>query len=310
MSEATTGEAIRSRVHLGFVFGVLDAEAVPGPILVDLMAALGTGEQSTRQMLARMLRLGEVERQRVGRVSVYRLAGEFLVRWRRVRSGDQPPTWDGGYHLVLHEIPEQRRRTREALLSAAHAAGFGAPRPGVLIGLTEPDFATAYADEPVETGLFQVDLATARRLAWSAWRLDDRAGQIRQALGLLDELDHPPGRPVPPLESLRSLRTVIATGARAQITGPPLPVVLLPDDWPGELLGPRLAASMAVHQAGAGAYVYGVLAASPHAHLVVGGWWPEVAVSHEWPAGFPGAASGAPAAPASARSSEAPTRRG
>ncbi len=41
-----------------------------------------------------MLRQGQLTRQRMGRVSVYRLAGDYLERWSRPRYGDSTPDRD------------------------------------------------------------------------------------------------------------------------------------------------------------------------------------------------------------------------
>ncbi|MFT4297390.1 MAG: PaaX family transcriptional regulator C-terminal domain-containing protein [Micropruina sp.] len=281
-----------SRSGIGFAFGVLQADAVPGPILVEVMATLGFAEPTTRQLLARMLRQGQLERRRVGRVSVYRLAGGYLERWSRLRYGDTPPPWTGAFHVVVHDIPERLRVRRERLLGAAARAGFGQPRPGLLIGLTAPEFveqvpARADAAAPmievgmievgmVEVGMLSLDPDAARRMAATAWSLPARAADLHRAATDLERLlDRLAAEPRP--EGTDALRLMFEAGTIAgspRYSAPALPPDLLPADWPAQHVQDLLHHAIERLTPTVGEYLYRRLTVSPHADLVEGGWWP------------------------------------
>lgn len=274
-----------SRGGIGFVFGALRADAVPGPILVEVMAALGFAEPTTRQLLARMLRQGHLERRRAGRVSVYRLSGDYLERWSRLRYGDSPPAWTGAFHVVVHDIPERARVRRERLLGAAARAGFGQARPGLLIGLVEPRFVEQWAAHAgtgagmVERGRLQLDPATARRMAATAWSLPARAADLRRAgddlRRLLDRLGEPPDA-----DGTAALRLMFEAGMIAgspRYTAPLLPAELLPADWPAQHVQDLLHTAIERLTPAVGEHLYHRLTASAHAGLIEGGWWPPIA---------------------------------
>ncbi len=276
------------RSAIGFVFGALDATALPGPILVQLMGVLGVAEPTGRQVLARKLREGDLERERVGRISVYRMAGAYLERWLRLRHGDTPLTWDGSFHVVLHDVPERHRRRREALQSAAARAGYGQLRPGVLIGLTEPGFAEQLAAAPdwptqdavVETGQLDVDLPTARRIAARVWRLADRQHDLRRAADEVDDLLREvdggiAGGTAHGELAFRQLFRGIMLAAGPRYNVPILPAELLPDDWPSDQVQQLLVKVVDRLQPTVGEYLYGLLRQTPSADLVQGGWWPQ-----------------------------------
>lgn len=279
-----------SRGGIGFVFGALRADAAPGPILVEVMATLGFAEPTTRQLLARMLRQGHLERRRAGRVSVYRLAGSYLERWSRVRYGDTSPAWTGAFHAVVHDIPERLRVRRERLLGAGARAGFGQARPGLLIGLAEPTFVASWAAQGtsgsgvgraagtgmVETGLLSLAPDAARRLAATAWSLPLRAEDLRRAAAdlqrLLDGLDDRPDA-----TGTAALRLLFDAGMIAgspRYTAPALPAELLPSDWPAQRVQELLHTAIERLTPAVGEYLYHRLSASPHAGLIEGGWWP------------------------------------
>lgn len=276
----------QSRTGIGFLFGALQADAIPGPVLVELMDTLGFAEPATRQLLARMLRQGQLTRRRVGRVSVYRLAGDYLERWSRLRYGDTTPSWDGTFHVVVHDIPERMRVRRERLLGAALRAGFGQVRPGLLIGLAEPSFVdqrtTGDASNPplIETGTLQLDPDAARRMAATAWSLPARAADLRRASAelerLLNRVDQAATDGTAALQLMFEAGT-IAGSPRYRV--PALPTELLPADWPAPAVQELLHTAIGRLTPAVGEYLYHRLAATPHAGLVEGGWWPPIATT-------------------------------
>lgn len=273
----------RSRTGIGFLFGALQADAIPGPVLVELMDRLGFPEPTTRQLLARMLRQGHLTRRRVGRVSVYRLAGGYLERWSRLRYGDTPPNWVGAFQVVIHDIPEHLRARRERLLGAAIRAGFGQARPGLLIGVIEPDFVDQWtagdaSHAPlIEKGVLHVEPGAARRMAATAWSLPAKAAGLRRASTdlerLIESVDQVSTDPTAALHLMFEAGT-IAESPRYSV--PALPTELLPPDWPARRVQELLHTAIGRLTPVVGEYLYHRLAASPHAGLIEGGWWPPI----------------------------------
>jgi phenylacetic acid degradation operon negative regulatory protein len=66
------------------------------------------------------------------------MEGAYRELFLRIRGSDQSPDWDGRFRSVIYDIPESRRRDRDALQDRASQVGFGMPRPGLLIGFREP----------------------------------------------------------------------------------------------------------------------------------------------------------------------------
>lgn len=223
-----------------FVFGCFDADSLPGPILVAALTDLGVTEANSRALIARMRRDGWLEATRAGRVTQYRLGPQLLTGYRRVRHGARPRPWTGAFASVVYDIPEAERRRRDDLRVTAFRHGFGAPRPGLLLGLDDPapwlaPFAADHRDDLVVSGTFACEVPEARRLAESAWHLTEIADDTRRRVDLV---------------ATRLAQRADLTGAAAfqafledfrvasdgQLRSPALPPELLPDDWPGDRL--------------------------------------------------------------------------
>lgn len=226
---------------VAFVFGVLQAEAVPGPVLVSLINEIGMTEPATRTMLSRMVQAGQLTVTRHGRLAVYRLAGGFRDQFNRVRHGDEPQHWTGYFHSIVYEIPETLRADRDALRDRAAQAGFGTVRPGLLIGLADPadwiDQWSERADILVEPATLHCSVPTARRLAMSAWSLDEIAAEQQEYLDRMRRIaDQCSDGPPPPAESFTLLNSVMRSLAGLYLVMPSVPDELTPPDWPGRLI--------------------------------------------------------------------------
>jgi phenylacetic acid degradation operon negative regulatory protein len=144
VSEIITREARRpSRGRTAglvpFLFGLVGRPALPGAALRHLLEDLGVSPDAVRALLARMTRAGQLVTERHGRTVDYRLAGEMVQGFERIRDQDtaQPKPWTGGFAAVLYQVPEEHREFRDAFRRAAVLAGYGVLQPGVLISLTE-----------------------------------------------------------------------------------------------------------------------------------------------------------------------------
>lgn len=229
---------------VGYLFGLLEAAAVPGTVLVPLLTDLGMSPPAVRTMLSRMVAAGNVASERVGRIAVYRLAGPYAERFHRFRAGDSStPVWEGRFQLVLYTISEARRQHRDELREMAFRSGFGAARPGVLIGLRDPRRWCgpwlAAADFSVELGELGCTPPTARRLAERAWHLTAEQPTLTAFLDELTELAARLERSPRERDDGRADRDAFRQQARLWerwavivVRLPALPAVLVPDPWP------------------------------------------------------------------------------
>lgn len=191
MTQAPESGSRRSQAasRIGFAFGLLGAIAVPGPLLVPLLGHLGTGEPAARQMISRLVAAGNLEVERHGRVAVYVLAGPMLRRYRAIGEGVEPPPWRGRFHVVVHDIPQTRRRARETLLAASAREGFGPYRPGLLLGCQDPrPWVEPFSSDAalrIEVGELAVDREAAHRMADVAWDYPGLRARVGQAVDRL-----------------------------------------------------------------------------------------------------------------------------
>ncbi|WP_375424539.1 PaaX family transcriptional regulator C-terminal domain-containing protein [uncultured Friedmanniella sp.] len=257
---------------VGYLFGLLEAAAVPGTVLVPLLTELGMSAPAVRTMLSRMVGAGNLASERVGRIAVYRLAGPYAARFHRFRGGESRPRWEGRFQLVLYTIPEARRQHRDELRERAFRAGFGAARPGVLIGVSDPrEWCGPWLsaeDSSVELGELACTLATARRLAERAWHLIAEQPTLTGFLADLTELEHrlaAEGRP--DREAFRQQAGLWERWAAIVVQIPLLPPELVPDPWPVPELKRAVDAITAQLQPGALAYAHALVARAKGAEL-------------------------------------------
>lgn len=230
---------------VAYVFGALNAAAAPGPALMSLLGDLGVSETAGRTMLSRLVRSGALSSSKSGRVAVYRMEGGYRDRFLRIRHGDALPAWKGHFHTIVYDIPETRRRTRDALRDRATQAGFGMPRPGLLIGLTEPGGWCApwsgRDDLFLETGTFRCSTETGRRLAERAWDLTTSAPAQQDLLDQLDRVRRDcTGQAPEPQRAFTLFYELMGEFARLTRSTPVLPEELTPDGSPGRVLPARL----------------------------------------------------------------------
>lgn len=228
----------RNPGFVAYVFGALNADAVPGPAMIALLGDLGIAEPAARTLLSRMVRDGQLASERRGRVAVYRMQGGFRDIFLRVRDSDTVPTWDGAFQTVVYEIPETRRSRRDALRDRADDAGFGQVRPGVLIGLSDPGpwLEPWLKDDDVfvESGRLVCTVDTARMLADRAWSLSAKAVEHREFHSRLRAIERRcRRRPPSGKDAFALVNDVLRKYAHLHMATPSLPAELTPPDWPG-----------------------------------------------------------------------------
>lgn len=224
---------------VGFLFGVLAARAVPGTVLVPLLTDLDMSQNAARTLLHRMLERRLLSVEHVGRVAIYRMAGSYAAHYERMTFAEPPSPWGGTFHALVYEVPETQRQDRDRFRDQAFLAGFGAPRPGLLLGVDEAGgWADAWLDRRdilVAKVRLDCDLATARRLADRAWGLRATAARIDEAREGLAGLERRlSGDRTAGAQALATLRQVWERYLRVQIDIPSLPHELYPEHWEQE----------------------------------------------------------------------------
>lgn len=225
---------------LAFLFGAAGRAELSGVALTRLLGTFGVGESAVRALLARMRRAGDVTGARHGRTVHYRLAGRFAAGFARIEAGAgrAAPVWDGAFHALLYQVPEEHRPFRDALRRTAVLTGYGQLQPGVLIALADrtehlaevldrrPDGARI---QPARLAFSPEEAAAAASAAWdlpglgAAYR--GHLERMRAALA---------GTARPPADGATLVRMAELTMAPMVDTlgDPGLPPELLPADWP------------------------------------------------------------------------------
>lgn len=116
------------------VFGALEATALPGPVLVAVLAEYGYSTSSVRNQLTRMVSRGVLQVEHQGRIGVYRRADMLDEQFNTFAGRGRAPKWDGHFDAILYNIPETDRGARDRLLYTAERNQYHLLRPGVLIG--------------------------------------------------------------------------------------------------------------------------------------------------------------------------------
>ena len=238
----TLGEPAKGAVI--FVFGMVGPQvtAIPGPLLVGTLGALGFAEPTARATILRMRRDGRLRSTRRGPVVEYELTPASRALSAEVLRPvmGEPPAWDGVYRTLLFSVPESARRYRDALRRAAVLAGFGTLQPGVFIAAEErrwarlePVLGAAPEGSRLVRGELRLTASDARAVAAGAWPLSDLGRRYRAHVAALERI-LATVRAAPPAgaAAVRQLWDAMAPLFATAAEDPALPPELLPDDWP------------------------------------------------------------------------------
>ena len=190
--------------------------------LQAILDRFGCTPGQVRTAMSRLTEEGWLARNRVGRLSFYRLGprGEasFSVAAARIHA-TVPPEWDGAFRLALAPDPA----AREALL----ARGFG-ELPGMLIGLSG-----APAELPAATPVLLAmprGAEDAREFAARAWPPAPLATAHARFLAAFAPLR---AAAIPDDDALPLRLLLVHEWRRVALRDPDLPAALRPPDWPG-----------------------------------------------------------------------------
>jgi phenylacetic acid degradation operon negative regulatory protein len=196
--------------------------------LVAIMRSFRIGEGVVRTAMSRLVQDGLFVRATHGRnsfFSVSKSAAKLFVEASDRIYRAPVAAWDGTASLCLIEGAD-----RAAVRASLAAQGFAQLAPELMIAIPAP------SPPPASEGAIALPirppLADARRLVARGWPLEELAERYRTVLNLFGEFAEPGG----PAEGAASfvVRTLlIHYHRRAVLRDPRLPLVLMPEDWPG-----------------------------------------------------------------------------
>lgn len=225
------------------VFGCLRASAVPGPIIVRILADHGYSASSVHNQLTRMVQRELVSAERRGRVTLYRLRERILSQFHDIGGERTAPEFDGHFHAAIYTIPEASRQLRDRFQYSARMLGYRQLRSGLLIGFHDHARAlVAQLPEMTNGGWYEFtrlvpdDLESAKRLTAIAFDLDCARTEIETLeaeLALLAGEQGRPGTGLPELPIGRFFDLYFRVG-RAVMENPLLPVDLVGEEQPSQ----------------------------------------------------------------------------
>lgn len=215
--------------------------ALPGAVLLGLLADLGLSEGAARSAILRMRRSGWLVSQRQGRAVSYAPSEQILAghrRWAGVVT--RPGTrWSGSFHALLVSVPEQARAFRDQLRRSAQIAGYRSIRAGLFIAPSDrrEELGAILERIPphasVVSGWLNLGPEDTRRVANDLWALEELGARYRslasqaQAAAASALAGHSVG-----VDALRAFAAATLPIYQAMADDPGLPRELLPAEWP------------------------------------------------------------------------------
>lgn len=228
---------------VGFVFGALGAQSLPGPVLVQMLGHLHLGESAVRSTLSRMVRTGALTGEPAGRVVVYSLTATVMEKFHQVDGTAPVPAWGGEFAALIHRVPEAVRWYRDRLQYVSAYFGYGMLRPGVLIAARDrsAELLARLPEAPGGVDIHRVALrpegiAGARSMVVEAWDLGQLTARYRRLETLLREalceVRAIPADDQGRWSAFRTWNRIYREVIELQVADPHLPEELLPADWP------------------------------------------------------------------------------
>jgi phenylacetic acid degradation operon negative regulatory protein len=111
-------------------------EAIGLTALCELIAPFGVSPEAARTVMTRLRSEGWFDSEKDGRTVTYMLSPRAISMLNegrdRIFTRDTSP-WDGRWHLAIYQVPEQQRKTREALRKRLTFLGYGTLAPSTWI---------------------------------------------------------------------------------------------------------------------------------------------------------------------------------
>jgi phenylacetic acid degradation operon negative regulatory protein len=211
--------------------------------LVALMECFEVPEATTRVAVTRLRKEGWLDAERQGRETVYSLtdaAWEMLDQGRERIFGRVTEPWDGRWHMVIYQVAETSRGTREQLRKQLAWRGFGPLSPGVWLSPHDrsEQVRSAFADDPAVTiDVFSsrsAGQAADRDIAARAWDLPGLDGEYAELLLTYEpRLSTYRAGELHGAAALVERMTLVHDYRQIPFRDPDLPYELLPADWVG-----------------------------------------------------------------------------
>jgi phenylacetic acid degradation operon negative regulatory protein len=212
--------------------------------LIQAMAEFGVSERLVRTSVFRLAKDGWLQSTQVGRRSFYSLTDEgrekFRVATHRIY-GEPVTVWDGEWYLLL--LSNLDAQTKETVRRECAWLGFGALSANVLAhpAPVTPNLEITLQrlqviDDVIAMGgqTLRSDNAM-RKLARSAWNLDDIDGRYERFVTMFRPLFHAMQKEteVAPRTAFVARTLLIQEYRKVLLRDPQLPLELLPSGWHG-----------------------------------------------------------------------------
>ncbi|GAA2331515.1 PaaX family transcriptional regulator [Dactylosporangium salmoneum] len=241
--------------------------------LCQLLAPFEVQPDAARATMTRLRTEGWFSSERSGRTVMYSLTPKGLSMLdegrERIFNRDDA-AWDGTWHLVTYQVPEDRRSVRDVLRKRLAFLGYGALAPATWVSPRDhADRVTALANELTadEPGLHLTQLTARtgsresdREMAHRCWQLAELNGQYRDWLA--------DWRPTFPRvhsgasrgsDALVTRVNLVRSYRRFPFADPGLPAELLPHPWHGDTAWSEFIAAYRALGAESGAWFRTVL---------------------------------------------------
>jgi phenylacetic acid degradation operon negative regulatory protein len=222
-------------------------EAIGLAPLCELLAPFGVSPEAARSVMTRLRSEGWFESEKDGRTVRYILSPRTIAMLDegrdRIFHRDTSP-WDGRWHLVVYQVPEQQRKVREALRKRLAFLGYGSLAPATWISARDHSahVSAAIRDLSLPDAKLQITQMVActagdggnEELARRCWQLSEINQQYMEWMsqwspvirrGQLSKLTGP--------EALVTRVNLVRSFRSFPFIDPELPAALLPRPWHG-----------------------------------------------------------------------------
>jgi phenylacetic acid degradation operon negative regulatory protein len=206
--------------------------------MTELLRAFDVADDNVRVLMSRLRREGFFDTQKDGRTTSYVITDGTLRtldegRARIFARGQQP--WSGDWHMVIYQVPETARASRERLRTGLAWLGFGPLAPSTWMSVHDrhDGVAALFAEAP-DARVDQVTARTSgltedRSMAARCWDLERLAEDSRRWLKGFENTD----TPTTDAEALVARVELVHEYRKFPFSDPDLPADLLPEGWPG-----------------------------------------------------------------------------
>ena len=218
---------------------------LPGPWFSSTFEGIGHAASAVRLALFRMVKNGELDARREGRVNFYRLTSfgrAGIESGRQMLFGSPEREWDGNWTMVHFHFPTGDRFRRDHMRNILTLEGFGCLGPAVYVHPRDRRLRVLKAMDAEEEGRVEgvvifrgkcvggeTDEELVRRL-WDVGALNQRYETVLRALAPLENHSDPG---LTAQESFFYRIGVVLLYLGVAWTDPELPESLLPANWLG-----------------------------------------------------------------------------